>query len=78
MPLDGACPYICEAFLYKVILFGGKDILLLLRLVYVILILIFFNLLIKYFKVTLEVGAKITENLKVPLEHSICLYNSQI
>ena len=77
MPLDGACPYICEALLYKVILFGGKDILLLLRLVYVILKLMF-NLLIKYFKVTLEVGAKITENLKVPLEHSICLYNSQI
>ena len=48
-----------------------------LRLVYVILILMF-NLLIKYFKVKLEVGAKITENLKVPLEHSICLYNSQI
>lgn len=77
MPLDGACPYICEAFLCKVILFGGKDILLLLRLVHVILILIF-NLLIKYFKVKLEVGAKITKNLKVPLEHSICLYNSQI
>lgn len=77
MPLDGACPYICEAFLYKVIFFGGKDILLLLRLVYVILILMF-NLLIKYFKVKLEVGAKITENLKVPLDHSICLYNSLI